>query len=148
MSYFAKLKKAVDENFLFHTSDFLKTLSDDEQQEMKNEIQTWGELDITLTRMLLKHYGEVTVFFARNLLSSNLELAAEEYMGRMNDTYGRELLHDTLAQYLGIRKCWPKHCDKDIDIEKFIADNVIPKMQYEISKENKGVPIQKRSRLI
>ena len=144
MTYFEKLEKFCAKKYN-DISDFLETLTNDEKEMMSKEVAGWSEEQLELTKSLLKPCAEVSSFFVKNLLASNLVLAGEAYLNKLDDTLGREILYNTLAKFLEVRDEWPKYCD-NINIEEFIKEKIVPKIEYEMSKEKHTS--SKRVRLI
>lgn len=135
MSYFLKMEMSVkDESVII--KDYLKSLTDEEVESMRNEISKWGVVELVqLTTMINDIFKiNVSINFAQELMKKDLELACEEFLGRMNDTYARELMLDNLVDFVGVRKKWPTYSEKDIDIKDFIENKVAPKIHYKIKE--------------
>lgn len=150
-SYFQKMEEVFLKKIGGQTiNDYLEKLSSVEIEEMRDEISDWGIAEINQTTTLIKKFlkVDVDINFAKDLLKSNIELACEEYLGSINDTYGRELLLDTLVQYIGVRDYWPKYSEKDIDIKDFKENKVVPKIHYKMNEKKEKLVKTKAPRLI
>ncbi len=58
------------------------------------------------------------------------------------------MLLDTLVQYIGVRDCWPKYSEKDIDIKDFKENKVVPKIHYKMNEKKEKLVKTKAPRLI
>lgn len=71
------------------------------------------ELQSNQTTTLIKKFlkVDVDINFAKDLLKSNIELVCEEYLGSINDTYGRIVIGYISSIYY-VRDYWPKIIEK------------------------------------
>lgn len=72
-------------------------------------------------------------------------LAGEAYLNKLDDTLGREILYNTLAKFLEVRDERPRYCDY-INIEEFIKEKIVPKIEYEMSKEKPVVLTEEQTK--